>query len=201
MAPPEAPDPPGGPEPNPFAILNRRLWIRLAISLALLVAAVALLGAWLREPLTELSELFIAKWGLWGLFTGTIVTDVSPIPLINEPLLLFSHAAGVPFWKTWVVGSSASVGAGLLGYGLGRFVGRARIIDHWIHRSGLRLVMKARGASIVFVAAVTPVPFAASVWTAGACGIPFWRVALACLGRFIKVGFYLTLIALGWAVG
>lgn len=184
----------------PISLVGRRMILRMAGGFVLLLVVVAVLGALLREPIHALSEWFVARWGLHGVFVGTLLTDASPVPLINEPLLLFAHAAGVEFWRIWLAGGTASMGSGMIGYWLGRWIGRRPLIDKWIRHSGLRVLMEKRGASLVLLAAVTPLPFAASAWTAGACKIPFGRVAAACSGRFIKVGVLLGLIVFGWSL-
>src|SRR5262245_65143092 len=109
----------------------------MAIGLVAAVVLVAILGAVLREPLVRLSDWFIRSFGLWGLFIGTISTDVSPVPLVNEPLLLFAIAGGKAAWQGWLVGASASTGAGWLGYWLGRWLGGAPLVARWLERAGL----------------------------------------------------------------
>lgn len=173
---------------------------RMIAGFALLFAAVAGLGVLLEDPIRAVSHSFVENWGLYGLFFGTLLTDASPVPLVNEPLLLFAHAAGVDLWRIWLAGGTASMGSGMVGYWLGRWAGRSEVIDHWIRRSGLRPLMMKRGASLVLLAAITPLPFGAAAWTAGACRIPFLRVAGACSGRMIKIAVLIALIALGWSV-
>jgi membrane protein YqaA with SNARE-associated domain len=182
-----------------LSFVDRRMILRMFAGLAAVVVAVALLGVVLREPIRAMSEWFVARWGLYGLFAGTLITDVSPVPIVNEPLLLFAHAAGVDFWRIWLAGSFASMGAGIVGYWLGRSIGGSPLVDRWIRRSGLELLMKKRGAALVLLAAVTPIPFAAAAWTAGACKVPFFPVAGACGGRFLKVAAMLAMIAVGWS--
>jgi membrane protein YqaA with SNARE-associated domain len=173
----------------------RRLWMGLLI----LLVGTAAAGYVLRAPLTSIADWFVDELGLWGLFTGILLTDswVAP-PMTHEPLLLFALAGGVPFVVIWACASAASVLAGPLGYVLGSLLVRAPFVRRRLSGSSVESVMRRRGAVVVAAAAITPIPFALTTWLAGAIGIPFGTFFAACLVRIVKVALYLGLITLGW---
>lgn len=162
-----------------------------------------LCGVLLRDPIVIASKWVFAKFGLAGLFCGVIVTDASPLPMTNEPLMLLAVSAGVEPPTVFLTTSVASVTAGFVGYTCGRFFGRALGIGDWIHRRypGFEVFMQRYGAYGVAICALLPIPFALSTWSAGMARVALWRVMLAALVRFPKTAFYLWLIVQGWGLG
>jgi membrane protein YqaA with SNARE-associated domain len=181
-------------------LITTRVMVRLIIGGIVLLSVTGLLGAWVRQPLTELASEAVQGLGLLGLFFGVMFFDSSPLPLITEPLLFVAYAGGLDFMTVVVVAGTASFLAGAVGYAGGAFVGRLSFVARWLERVGLAPVMRRRGVLVVATTAVTPLPFAASTWTAGACKVAFIPFVGVCLLRYLKVSFYLGLIVLGWTV-
>ena len=180
------------------SLLTTRVVIRLVVGIVVLLGVVALLGAWLREPVTTLASEVVEGFGLVGLFFAVMFFDSSPLPLVTEPLLFVAHAGGIDFVTIAAIGGTASFLAGGVGYGGGVLVGRLSWVQAWLDRVGLGPIMRRRGAMVIAITAVTPLPFAASTWTAGACQVAPVPFILVCLLRYLKVSFYLGLIVLGW---
>ena len=183
--------------------IDHKLLIKTGVGILVLVAVAALLAAVLYEPITTVTEAFLDRFGLPGIFAAVVITDTSPLPMTHEPVLLLGVAAGVNPWLLWAVASTASVFSGVLGYTCGALlVSRSRLTT-WIDRKypGFIDFMKRHGAKGVAVSALLPIPFALSTWSAGMvrCGLP--GVALASLLRIPKAGFYLWLILTGWTWG
>ncbi len=192
-----------GKAPERVPRVDRRLVVKACLGLAGLVAAAYLCGALLREPITAAGRGALSSLGLPGLFVGVIVTDASPLPLTNEPLVLLAVSAGVSAWVVFGVVSAASVTAGIVGYGGGALVGARTPVGPWIRRRypGFGAFMERWGATGVALCAFLPIPFALSTWSAGMARIGLLKVALASLVRIPKTAFYVWLIVEGWRMG
>jgi len=183
--------------------IDARLIGKALIGLLGLLLFSYLCGVLLRDPIVIASKWAFAKFGLYGLFCGVIVTDASPLPMTNEPLMLLAVSAGIEPLTVFLTTSTGSITAGFIGYTCGRLFGRALGIGDWIHRKypGFESFMLRYGAYGVAICALLPIPFALSTWSAGMARVQLWRVMLACLVRIPKTAFYLWLIVQGWGLG
>lgn len=183
-------------------ILERAVVVRLALGIVLLIAAVAALGLVFRAPIEGLAESFVRRFGAAGVFLGMLFIDAYAFPpLAHEPILFFAHAGGLGFVEASLVAGTASFLAGPLGYLVGRWLGGVPWVQRQLARSGIAPLMRRRGVWVVALAAVSPLPFSASTYAAGALRVPFVPFLLACTLRFPKVTAYLGMIALGWSLG
>ena len=170
----------------------------MALGATLLVAVAGVLARVLRGPLTSLGQDFLDSFGRLGIVAGMLVIDTSSVPLIHEPLLMLAYTGGMSFVEIWLIAGVASMGAGIVGYGLGHLLGQTGPVRRILERSGMGPLMTQKGAWGVAGAALTPLPFAPATWLAGASGVSLTGFGAACAGRIPKVGIYLGLIALGW---
>jgi len=195
----EAPLP---PEPGRF-VVDRMLIRKGILGLIGILGVAGLTGALFKEPLQAVGAAFIGHFGLAGLFAGVILTDASPLPLTNEPLVFLARGAGVGVWTIFFVVSAASVTAGAAGYLSGRFFGGLFGLEAALDRRqpALAHFMRQYGAEGVAIAALLPIPFALSTWSAGILRVPLHKVMLAALVRVPKTGFYVLLIAGGLSLG
>lgn len=187
---------------TPIAV-NRNLFFKMFFGLAVLLGVAYVCGTLFREPIITAGRSALESFGLIGLFTGVIVTDASPLPLTNEPLVILAIGSGVSTWTVFIVVSIASVTAGLVGYTGGVLLGAGTHLRGWIRRRypGFETFMSRYGAIGVAICAFLPIPFALSTWSAGMTRIGLHKVALASLVRIPKTAFYLWLIVMGWAAG
>ena len=175
----------------------------MILGLVMLLALAGVVGVVLREPLVRLAETFVGRFGLAGVFGGVMFTDSSPLPLTHEPVLLLGVSAGIDPWTLFAVAASASTAAGPVGYFGGWCVRRSVRFRRWLQGRAPDFTewMREHGARGVAVAALLPIPFAVSTWTAGMTGVNFPKVLAASTLRVPKTGFYLYLIVKGWALG
>lgn len=183
--------------------VDARLILKAVVGLAVLVGASYLCGVVLREPIELAGQVALDRFGYLGLACGAIVTDSSPLPLTNEPLVLLAVGAGRPGNEVFAVVSAASVCAGFVGHTAGRTVGNRTALGRWIRRRypGFERFMARYGAHGVAVCALLPIPFALSTWSAGMMRVALWKVMLASLVRIPKTAFYVWLIVQGWTAG
>ena len=194
----------GEPEPDaPQLLLDRPLITRAVVGVVLITVLAGIVGVAFKAPLQTAGAVFLDLFGLPGLFAAVVFTDGVPFPLTNEPLIFLARGAGVGAWVIFWVVSAGSVTAGAVGYWGGRLLGRSLGLEAWLERRQPALVhtMREYGAEGVAIAAVLPIPFQLSTWSAGTLRVPFGRVMLASLLRLLKTGFYVLVIVGGLSLG
>ena len=167
---------------------------RLVVGFVLLLAGVLLVYSLASEPLAVVSRAFVDRFGLLGVFVGCMLIDATP-GLTHEPVLLFALEGGLGYGLVFAAAGSGSTLAGLVGYGMGRLLGRNSRVQGMLDRYRLRAFLNRYGVRAVAVAALTPFPFAIATWGAGASGVGLRTVFLGSLFRFPKVFIYLSGIA------
>ena len=138
------------------------------------------------------------RFGLLGIFFGVALIDSFP-GTFNEPFLVMGYTSGAGFWRVWFVSSLGSFASAFLGYGIGYLVAHRPGIQALFTKFRVASFMEKYGPVALIVAAVTPLPFALFTWSAGATGLQLRWIFLSGLFRFVKIGFYMALIAAGWA--
>lgn len=192
------------PESRVDRIGDARVLVRkMAIGLLAMFVVAGLSGLLLREPLVQIGGWCVTRFGIAGLFVATWVTDTSPLPLTNEPLMFLALGGGMGRWTIFAVVSAASVLGGASGYFFGRTLHRFTRVHERMTRWSPDVVswLEKNGAWGVAVAALTPIPYSLSTWTAGIIGTRFSLVMLAALLRIPKTAFYLLLLIAGWELG
>jgi membrane protein YqaA with SNARE-associated domain len=90
-----------------------------------------------------------------------------------------------------------SYGAGILGYYIGKNFSKTNFYQTKIREQYLKQYegrLKKFGGYLVFVGAVTPVPFSATCMLAGSVNMNFKNFLLICISRIVRFSFY------GWMV-
>lgn len=188
--------------PSLVPVLERPVLARFFLGVFVLVAGVALLGWAFRAPISALAAHFVGQFGIIGVLLGMLVVDSYAFPpLAHEPILFFAHAGGLGFFEVTLMAGTGSFLAGPTGYLIGFLLSRCRWVERQLRRTGVASVMRRRGVFVVAIAAVSPVPFSASSYAAGALRVPFGPFLLACSLRYPKVALYLGMIAFGWSLG
>lgn len=178
----------------------RQLFGRLAVAMVLLVVVAYGLSSVLQEPMQAVSDAFVARFGLAGVFLGVAILDAIP-GTFHEPLLILAFDGGVNYGLIVAVAGTASVLAGVIGWGCGRALGRWSVMDRLMLKYRIGPFMRRYGGWAVAVAAITPFPYAITTWGAGAAEVPLSTLIAGSLVRYIKVALYLGLIASGWSLG
>jgi len=173
---------------------------RVAVGFVVLLGAVAVVGALLREPIHTFATTLLADLGSVGLFLALYVTD--PMPGLGfQPVMFLAYTGGASALGVLLCAWGASMCASVTVYAVGRvFQGRPALvalllrwrIGHWI---------QAYGARAIAVAAVAPVPFAVATFGAGVMGLPLKDLLIGASARGLKMGFTLGAIIAGWGVG
>jgi membrane protein YqaA with SNARE-associated domain len=202
-----SPDPVKGPSSGdglyevPVASAETRTLIRKTLGSLVAVVVVAALAGWLfHDALVVWGTRFVDAWGVMGLAVSVLLIDASPIPLTNEPVVALALKGGLAPVDIFVVTSLASCAAGLVGFGVGTLLRRTTDVAARVRRWNPLICdwIERRGAVAVAVAAIAPLPYALSTYTAGLMGVRLGPVALATLVRIPKTALYLLLLMIGF---
>lgn len=193
---------PSPPHPTPAVdplLQPRRLLLSTILSFVALLGIVGAVGYWLRAPLVAVSEGFIATLGGPGIALGYFLPDAFSLPFPNDTFGVFGLAGGMGFWEVVAWGTFGSILGGCMGWWIGRVLRRTRWVAAFMDGRGhrLELLVRRQGPIVVFVAAVTPLPYSIAAWAAGGVGMPLHTFVLVSLSRVFRVAGALYLIQLG----
>ncbi|MEM9460594.1 MAG: VTT domain-containing protein [Myxococcota bacterium] len=188
----------GSATPEPELDPRRLLWSSV-LALLGLVAVVAILGAWFREPLVSTGRWFVDTLGGPGVAIGFAIPDAFTVPIPNDAFLALGRAGGMSAVPLCAWAMLGSLSGGSLGWVLGRLLRRTRGVDRFLTGRGAALdrALRRRGLWVVAIAAITPLPYSLSAWAAGSTGMPFGRFLLVSQCRIIRVVGALALVDLG----
>ena len=180
-------------------ISPRRLLLGTALAIVGLMVVVAILGYYFRAPLVALSRGFVDNLGEPGIAVGYAIPDAFTVPIPNDTFGMFGIAAGLGFWQVVAWGTSGSIAGGSLGWVIGRWLRKVRLVDRFMSGRGraLQTLVQRYGVWVVGIAAVTPLPYSLSAWAAGAVRMPFFTFVSVSLLRVIRVAGSLYIIHLG----
>lgn len=169
------------------------------VAMAALMAVVLAIGSWFREPLLCVSRAFVERGGGPGVAFGYFIPDAFTVPIPNDAFSAIGIAGGLGFWEVVAWATLGSVAGGCTGWLIGRLLRRTRRLTRFLSGRGARLgpLIRRRGAWIVAVAAVTPLPYSVSAWVAGATQMPLPLFMAVSLLRVVRVAASLYLIELG----
>lgn len=196
---PSTPEEPPRPAGVGADLDTRRLIITSVVGIVGLVAVVAAIGYWLREPLLALGTTFVDRFGGIGIAIGFAIPDAFTVPLPNDTFLALGLAGGMSDGPLIAWGTFGSIMGGSLGWALGRLLRRTT----WLRRfmtgrgAGLDRALKKHGIKVVAIAAVTPLPYSVSAWAAGSTFMPYRTFVTVSLLRVVRVVTSLYLIHLG----
>jgi membrane protein YqaA with SNARE-associated domain len=135
--------------------------------------------------------------GMSGLFMMAFVMDVIINP-ISPDLLVFGKSGLQSIHPTWLialVGGSASVCAGIVGYGIGTLIQTNQLMGMIgaKHYQSTHRLFKTKGHWAVLIGALSPIPFSAVCWSAGFFQMTFrvFFITVLCtrLPRFLAMAY------------
>ncbi|MCX4242484.1 YqaA family protein [Paraliomyxa miuraensis] len=177
----------------------RRLIVSSLLAVAGLVAVIAILGAWFREPLLLAGRWFVDELGGPGIAVGFLVPDAFTVPIPNDAFLALGRAGGMPTVPLVAWALLGSVSGGSIGWLIGRALRRTRGLDRFLtgRGAGLDRALRRRGPWVVAIAAITPLPYSVSAWAAGSTAMPYPTFFAVSLLRVVRIVGALYLIDLG----
>lgn len=168
----------------------------ILVGVGLCLAFVVIMGFVFKEESEAFGKSFVEAYGLWGLWTGVLVTDSIPTPGGAIPLMTICLQGGAHWIAIGATCLAASFGAGLIGYGLGRLMGIPSALALWMNRKfpGKIDYLEEKGSIGVAALAALPVPITIGTWLGGAFKVKPWAVLLAVAVRLPKVVIFLWVI-------
>ena len=177
----------------------RRLVLSTVAALAALMATVAVVGYFFREPLLHVSTLFVQHFAGPGIAIGFFLPDAFTLPLPNDVVTLLGLNGGMGFVEVCAWATGGSLVGGVTGYWIGRYLRGTKLVRRIFEKTGgqAQAILDRYGAVAVAVAAVTPLPYSIFCWAAGAGRLRFSTFVLVSQLRVIRVAGYLYLLQLG----
>jgi len=174
--------------------------LKALAGILILVVAMAALAFWFEEEMSIGTNWLVGRIGFAGLclillLTDTLVTPFSP----DVVLVVVAKSDLAKHWLPYVlILGMVSVSAGLLGWGIGRWLGHIRLVQYLFGQLNdeQRAFIRKYGFWAIVLGAATPLPYSATCWTAGILGVR-WTTVLAAsiLFRIPRVIIYYLLIA------
>jgi len=165
---------------------------------AVIITAFILLEGYIQENFKSHIDDIRANPGiLYGIYTlSEIVFGILPPELFMMIWILDDiHLSG--FIVNLSILTVISYGAGVLGYYIGKTFTKTPFYQNRIREKYLKQYeksLKKFGGYLVFVGAVTPVPFSATCMLAGSVNMNFKNFLLICISRVLRFAVY------GWMV-
>lgn len=182
-------------------LVRREVLLALFIPV-LLLAAVGISGAFFREQVTGFASWVYEHLDFGGLALLFFVSETLVSPLPPDAILLI--IAGSELSATWYLpvaflGLLSTLG-GHLGWWCGGHLAATGLVRRMLGRHHGRSVEVTQryGVWAVVLAAVTPLPWSVTSWTAGALHMPWKRYLLGSLTRFPRIVLYYVLIHVGY---
>lgn len=134
---------------------------------------------------------------LYGIYTvSEIVFGILP-PELFMMIWILDNISVEGFIINLAILTLISYGAGILGYWIGKNFSKTKLYHERIREKYLKQYekqLKRFGGYLVFVGAVTPVPFSATCMMAGSVNMNFRNFLLICISRVLRFALY------GWMV-
>lgn len=180
-------------------MLKENLLKALAGILALVVA-MALLGYWYEDEMSQATNWVVDRIGFGGLclilfLTDTLVTPISPDAL----LIVIAHSDLAQHWLPYVlILGLVSVASGMVGWCMGRWLRQFKVVQNLFGEfdENQRRFIQKYGFWAIVLGATTPLPYSVTCWTAGALQVK-WTTVLAAsmLFRIPRIVVYYLIIA------
>ena len=180
----------------------RSLVVRLVVAVVAVFGVVAVLARLFRRPLQALGTAFVERFGLAGMFVGSLLSDAFTIPIPPQFYLLTAVASGRPQLPAVIVCSVASMMGGALAYRLARPLSRLAPIARLLERTRPQAdrLFARWGSWSVVVAGFSPLPFSGLCYTAGIYRMPLRLFALFLILRIPRLLVIYAAVRAGWAL-
>lgn len=188
---------PPEPEETRSSFLFRNLAKGL-IWFAIIITAFILLEGYIQENFRSHIDDIRANPGLlYGIYTlSEIVFGILP-PELFMMIWILDDIDLTGFVINLSILTIISYGAGVLGYYIGKFFSKTPFYQNRIREKYLKQYetsLKRFGGYLVFVGAVTPLPFSATCMLAGSVNMNFKYFLLICISRVFRFAAYGSLV-------
>lgn len=180
-----------------YRFIGQNLW-KLALSLIVIGVIVGLVNHFLID-IDVLMEGLFSRYSDWTILAVFFASE-SLLGLIPPELFIFWTSTFNQPWLLICVLALLSYAGGNVSFFLGKNLQRFPTISNWVHFKFRQqvLIFHKFGGLLIFIAALTPLPFSPISVIAGAVEYPFksyWKMALSRILRFFLYGFLLLKLA------
>jgi membrane protein YqaA with SNARE-associated domain len=180
-------------EETKSSFLFRNLFKGLAW-FAVIIAIFVLMEGYIQQNFREHIDSIRANPGiLYGIYTlSEIIFGILP-PEIFMMIWILDDINVSGFVTNLAILTIISYGAGILGYYIGKVFSKTKFYQERIREKYLKQYegkLKTYGGYLVFVGAVTPVPFSATCMLAGSVNLSFKHFLLICITRVLRFAAY-----------
>jgi membrane protein YqaA with SNARE-associated domain len=167
------------------------LWFALIISIYILAEDYVQINFH-----SHISAILENQLPFFGLFTLSEVLFGLIPPEMFMMISMLHNISLSGFMINIAIYAAISYAAGVIGYGFGRSFSKTLVFEKIKHKYliGYEDKLTRFGLYLVFVGAVTPIPFSATCMLAGSIKLPVQRFLLIRITRMLRFGFY------GWMV-
>lgn len=184
---------------TPSELEPRRLLVGTLIAVVAVVAIMAALGLWFREPLLATGSWFVRTLGGPGIAVGFAIPDGLTVPIPNDAFLALGRAGRMATGAIIGWALLGSLCGGSLGWLIGRRLRRIPRFDRFMagRGAGVDRALRRHGLKVVAIAAISPLPYSLSAWAAGSAHVPYPSFLAVSLLRVVRIVAVLYLIDLG----
>jgi membrane protein YqaA with SNARE-associated domain len=180
-------------EETKSSFLFRNLFKGLAW-FAVIIAVFVLMEGYIQQNFKEHIDTIRANPGiLYGIYTlSEIIFGILP-PEIFMMIWILDNIDLSGFVTNLAILTIISYGAGILGYYIGKVFSKTKFYQERIREKYLKQYegkLKTYGGYLVFVGAVTPVPFSATCMLAGSVNLSMKHFLLICITRVLRFAAY-----------
>ena len=185
--------PPEEQEETRSSFLFRNLFKGLAW-FAVIITIFVLMEGYIQQNFREHIDTIRANPGiLYGIYTlSEIIFGILP-PEIFMMIWILDNIDLSGFVTNLTILTVISYGAGILGYDIGQVFSKTKFYQERIREKYLKQYegkLKTYGGYLVFVGAVTPVPFSATCMLAGSVNLSIKHFLLICITRVLRFAAY-----------
>ena len=172
-----------------YIFIGRAFW-KLGLGVAVAVVALYFLNEYVFD-VTEKVGLITRVLPWWAviatLFLSEIVTGILPPDLF----ILWARSLPAPWLMVSLMAALSYLG-GVLSYGIGDRLHHLPKVKEWVDVKFAEqfIQIKRFGGLLIFLAAMTPLPFSPVSTVAGVVGFPFRMYLMVALSRFLRFWLY-----------
>jgi uncharacterized membrane protein YdjX (TVP38/TMEM64 family) len=168
------------PLPPKINALGQRGINKRAVQILAVIALICFMGVliYFFHDIDNLKRFL--PWGYVGVFLVSLISNCTIIFPVPGDLVVWMAGAILPFFWVGVIASIGAALGELTGYFAG-YWGRVAIKEKHLKRlERAESWMKRHGSPVVFLFALTPLPFDIVGIAAGSLRFPLWKFFLAC---------------------
>lgn len=184
----------------PLALEIAGLVLELSVALALLGIGVAVLGSWLRDPLSTFATRLVIALGPAGIGVGTFLADGLHFPIPVQFYMVAVVAHGGPLAVPFAAMTIGSLAGGHLAFFVSQKIVGIRLVARGTRRASSRMkrLLDRFGTRAIIVGALLPVPYSFLCYLAGMNRLPYRQFAWVLALRPVKLLLFFALVRAGW---